>query len=294
MVELAIRPVGPCLHSPLITRDPCGSWLASDCGLTANQFLSGVHIHSCGNDLLGFRPYDGSLGKAPSNQGLLPLSFGASLMLGMPSLRSCSVGPPPSAIHGRGRLNRHPCRFAHCAEPPLGLSRGVNRNSAARRANARPRCWMVYAFTVGAGLLAMTSVQAINASTEPPLSLASQLLQGLGTSAKDGSAVGPPSLAGQLLQAILTFVQAQKRRPRRSPFASLPELPSQTTRHPVDIRLFPRTFRTDRPAPAIIPTVIRALAIERVRLVIQHIHTHLRIPMTIAPRRRRKTRGSAR
>jgi hypothetical protein len=42
----------------------------------------------------------------------------------MPSLRSCSVGPPPSAIHGRGRLPRHPCRGAHCAEPALGLSRG--------------------------------------------------------------------------------------------------------------------------------------------------------------------------
>jgi hypothetical protein len=54
----------------------------------------------------------------------LPLSFGASLWLGMPSLRSCSVGPPPSAIHGRGRLTRHPCRVAHCAEPPLGLSMG--------------------------------------------------------------------------------------------------------------------------------------------------------------------------
>ncbi|MDT9673964.1 hypothetical protein F6R97_04780, partial [Pseudomonas sp. JV414] len=39
-------------------------------------------------------------------------------------LRSCSVGPPPSAIHGRGRLTRHPCRVAHCAEPPLGFSRG--------------------------------------------------------------------------------------------------------------------------------------------------------------------------
>ena len=61
---------------------------------------------------------------APSNQALLPLSFGASPRLGMPSFRSCSVGPPPSAIHGRGRLTRHPCRVAHCAEPPLGLSRG--------------------------------------------------------------------------------------------------------------------------------------------------------------------------
>jgi len=42
----------------------------------------------------------------------------------MPSLRSCSVGPPPSAIHGRRQLTRHPCRVAHCAEPPLGLTRG--------------------------------------------------------------------------------------------------------------------------------------------------------------------------
>ena len=86
--------------------------------------FEGVHIRFCGNGHLGFRPYGGSLGKAPSNQGLLPLTFGASPRLGMPSLRSCSVGPPPSAIHGRGRLTRHPCRVAHCAEPPLGLSRG--------------------------------------------------------------------------------------------------------------------------------------------------------------------------
>src|SRR5690242_10150806 len=42
----------------------------------------------------------------------------------MPSLRSCSVGPPRSAIPGRTRLTRHPCRVAHCAEPPLGLSKG--------------------------------------------------------------------------------------------------------------------------------------------------------------------------
>ncbi|WP_156886763.1 hypothetical protein [Pseudomonas frederiksbergensis] len=34
------------------------------------------------------------------------------------------MGPPPSAIHGRGRLPRHPCRGAHCAEPALGLPTG--------------------------------------------------------------------------------------------------------------------------------------------------------------------------
>ncbi|KPU58496.1 hypothetical protein AN403_3599 [Pseudomonas fluorescens] len=83
-----------------------------------------VHIRFCGHGFLWFRFYSGLLGRAPSNQGLLPLTFGASPRLGIPSLRSCSVGPPRSAIHGRTRLTRHPCRVAHCTEPPLGLSRG--------------------------------------------------------------------------------------------------------------------------------------------------------------------------
>jgi hypothetical protein len=84
----------------------------------------GGHIRFCCDGDLGFRPYGGSLGRAPSNQTLSPLTYGASLWLGIPSLRSCSVGPPPSAIHGRGRLPRHPCRGAHCAEPALGLPTG--------------------------------------------------------------------------------------------------------------------------------------------------------------------------
>jgi len=83
-----------------------------------------VHIRFFGHGHLRFRLYGGLLGRAPSNQGLLPLTFGASPRLGIPSLRSCSVGPPRSAIHGRTRLTRHPCRVAHCAEPALGLSRG--------------------------------------------------------------------------------------------------------------------------------------------------------------------------
>jgi len=39
----------------------------------------------------------------------------------MPSLRPCSGGPPPSAIHGRGRLPRHPCRGAPYARPAFSL-----------------------------------------------------------------------------------------------------------------------------------------------------------------------------
>jgi hypothetical protein len=46
--------------------------------------------------------------------------FGPSFV-GVPSLRSRSVGPPPSAIHGGGRLSRHPCRSAHCAKPAFSL-----------------------------------------------------------------------------------------------------------------------------------------------------------------------------
>ncbi len=107
------------------TPDFCASWPASDGGLTVSLAFAGVHIRCCGNGCLGFRSYSGSLWKSPKvTKGLLPLSLGASLWLGMPSLRSCSVGPPPSAIHGRGRLTRHPCRVAHCAAPALGLSRG--------------------------------------------------------------------------------------------------------------------------------------------------------------------------
>jgi len=108
----------------------------------ATWIFEGVHIRFCGNGDLGFRLYGGSLWKAQSNQTLLPLTFGASLWLGMPSLRYCSVGPPPSAIHGRGWLTRHPCRVAHYAEPALGLTRGRVPQQRSRRPTGRPVCWV--------------------------------------------------------------------------------------------------------------------------------------------------------
>jgi hypothetical protein len=124
-----------------LTPAPCRSEQARE-ELSFNAGYLGVHIRYSGNGHLWFRPYGESLGKAPSNQGLLPPSFGASLRLGMPSLRSCSVGPPRPAIHGLTRLTRHPCRVTHYAEPPLGLSKAQkikSRSKAkARRANARP------------------------------------------------------------------------------------------------------------------------------------------------------------
>jgi hypothetical protein len=50
-----------------------------------------------------------------------PCSWLGSSFVGIPSLRRRSVGPPPSAIHGGGRLSRHPCRSAHCATPAFSL-----------------------------------------------------------------------------------------------------------------------------------------------------------------------------
>jgi hypothetical protein len=57
----------------------------------------------------------------------------------MPSLRHCSGGPPPSAIHGRGRLPRHPCRGAPCAIPAFGLWERGNRSKSKATATATAR-----------------------------------------------------------------------------------------------------------------------------------------------------------
>ena len=135
----------------------CRSWPAGDGGLIGGEILAGVHIHSCGHGGYWFRPYGESLSKsAKVTKALLPLSSGASPGLGIPSLRSCSVGPPRSAIHGRARLTRHPCRVAHCAEPALGLTRGqedqkqINSRSSADQKPTELRFFQVLgAFAVG-------------------------------------------------------------------------------------------------------------------------------------------------
>jgi hypothetical protein len=101
--HLGFRPCGESPGKP-VGVSGAAIRLAGEGVLTANaDFVDCVHIHSCGNGHLWFRPYGESLGKAPSNQGLLPLTFGASLGLGMPSLRSCSVGRrdgPSMALRG--------------------------------------------------------------------------------------------------------------------------------------------------------------------------------------------------
>uniref|UniRef100_A0A7C2AZQ1 Uncharacterized protein n=1 Tax=Pseudomonas graminis TaxID=158627 RepID=A0A7C2AZQ1_9PSED len=60
------------------------------------------------------------LGKAPQVTKGACSWFGPSY-LGVPSLRSRSVGPLPSAIHGGGQLSPHPCGSAHSAKPAFSL-----------------------------------------------------------------------------------------------------------------------------------------------------------------------------
>ena len=85
-----------------------------------------------------------------SNQSASAPPFGASLRLGMPSLRHCSGGPPPSAIHGRGRLPRHPCRGSRlrntCVRP---LGKGQADQKPKPKPKPKPD-----AVPVGASLLA--------------------------------------------------------------------------------------------------------------------------------------------
>ena len=73
------------------------------------------------------------------NQKVLAPSYGLRCAQ-VPSLRLCSVGPPPRAIHGPSRLSRHPCRSTHSAEPPLGLPGGQadQKHCAPRRPTGRP------------------------------------------------------------------------------------------------------------------------------------------------------------
>ena len=50
-----------------VPKSNVGAELARDGGLTADQSFAGVHIHSCGNGHLGFRPYGQPF------QGVFPL-----------------------------------------------------------------------------------------------------------------------------------------------------------------------------------------------------------------------------
>ncbi len=180
-------------------------------------FLDGGHIHCCGDGHYWFRLYGGLLGEAPSNQALYPLTYGPSLRLRVPSLRSCSVGPPRSAIHGRTRLTRHPCRVAHCAEPALGLSTGQGRSKAKAKAKAkarrpaagRPGYRGCTQFSVGASLLAKNA-QTTCSSRHPASSLTS-IASRLAPTGNRGRQPKPGRLSGRLALALAFDLLAPSR-----------------------------------------------------------------------------------
>ena len=83
--------------------------------------------------------------KRQSNQSASAPSYGLRCAQ-VPSLRLCSVGPLPRAIHGPSRLSRHPCRSTHSTEPPLALPGGLadQKHCAPRRPTGRPAAVIVY------------------------------------------------------------------------------------------------------------------------------------------------------
>ncbi len=130
-------------------RSKCGSWLACEGGLTGDQDVGsdGVHIRYLGNGCYWFRPYGGSLLiERKSKQNALAPTLGTSPRLGVPVIRQVFGGPPPRAIHGAGRLNRHPCRFTPQIpvefRPACLTGRLRSRSKArARRPDSRPE-WL--------------------------------------------------------------------------------------------------------------------------------------------------------
>ena len=111
-------------------------WAGLNCGFDWG------HIRYLGDGGYWFRPYGGSLlksrnaGPAKSKQKALAPTLGTSPRLGVPVIRHEFGGPPPRAIHGAGRLNRHPCRFTpqiHAEFRPACLTGRLRSKSKAKR-----------------------------------------------------------------------------------------------------------------------------------------------------------------
>ena len=77
--------------------------------------------------------------KRKSKQNAPAPASGASPRLGVPSFRHCSGGTPPQAIHGLGRLARHPCRAAPYAMPTLGLLKGQENQEPKPKPKPKPK-----------------------------------------------------------------------------------------------------------------------------------------------------------
>ncbi|VCU63432.1 hypothetical protein [Pseudomonas synxantha] len=91
-----------------------------------------------------------SIQKEPqSNQRALAPPLGTSPRLGVPVIRQGLGGPPPRAIRGAGRLNRHPCRFTPQIPVefrPAWFDGALKIKSRARSRAARFASWLRSAF----------------------------------------------------------------------------------------------------------------------------------------------------
>ena len=94
--------------------------------------------------------------KRESNQSALAPTLGTSLRLGVPVIRQGFGGPPPRALHGAGRLNRHPCRFTPQIpaefRPACLMGRLRSKSKAKRGGLVADRIVEAYAFPCRAGL----------------------------------------------------------------------------------------------------------------------------------------------
>jgi hypothetical protein len=128
------------------TQSNCGSWPASDGGLVADQSLAGVHIHSCGNGHLRFRPYGESLlsnatkGTKKSCPSVRPLAKARRSFAPVSIRGHCPPVCFATTYMQRVRLRRTALRATPrvntSTQPPEGA--GGSRSKACRRANARP------------------------------------------------------------------------------------------------------------------------------------------------------------
>ncbi len=126
-------------------------------------------------------------GPDKSKQNALAPPLGTSLSLGMPVIRPCCVGPPPPAIHGLRRLNRHPCRFA----PHSNVEFRPTWSNGALKIKIKSRSKAAVLLRTGRSeLVRGTSAQPTHSTSGTPLRSLRQLLQKPGERKQSGRLSG--------------------------------------------------------------------------------------------------------
>ncbi len=112
--------------------NPCRSRLAGDGGLMADHFLSGVHIHSCGNGHLWFRPYGESLlanapkGTKRSRPGVRPLAKARRSLAPVLLRGPAAIGHPWPCAANPASMPGCPLRRTS-TRPPEGAGRSKSK-----------------------------------------------------------------------------------------------------------------------------------------------------------------------